>query len=126
MNWTIEYIENDHFGRIEMEGDFDPGEIPSMANELFASDFWQPGMNVLLDHRKIDFGVTEIDTWRNLSDLHVENDAHFGGGKVAFLMKSLPDFARGRQYELLAQAKNIASRLRIFQDETEAVQWLRE
>jgi hypothetical protein len=125
MNWTIEYDENGHFVRVVIAGKFKPESIATMADELFAQSFWHPNMNVLFDHNKLDFGVTEVDTWRDLSDLHVKNNNRFGTGKVAFLMKSLPDFARGRQYELLAQ-KKVNSKLRIFIDENEALNWVKE
>lgn len=124
MNWNIEYIPDGKFVKVDMKGNFHPEEVEVMADEMFAQPFWRPGINVLLDHLELDFGVTDVETWRGLSELHVRNNAKFGETKLALLMKSLPDYARGRQYELLAEPK-VSARIRVFQNEAEAVEWLR-
>lgn len=123
MNWTVENIENQPYVRVVTGGDFSVGEQLKMIEDITSRDFWRPGTNVLFDHRKLDFGVTDINLIRQASDNHIKNDAKIGDGKAALLMKSLPDFARGRQFELLTESK-VSAKLRIFKDEDEALQWL--
>jgi hypothetical protein len=125
MNWTVENIESLPYIKVVTGGDFTVGEQLKMIEDITSRDFWRPGMNVLFDHRKLDFGVTDINLIRKASDNHVKNNEKIGGGKAALLMKSLPDFARGRQFELLTESK-VSAKLRIFKDEDEAVQWLIE
>lgn len=125
MNWTIEYIKKGNFVKVTVEGDFSLGELEKMDEDIFRQKFWRPGMNVLFDHRKLDFGVTDIEMMRGASQLHVKNNEKIGNGKAAFLMKSLPDFARGRQFELLTESK-VSAKMRVFKDEDEALEWIAE
>lgn len=125
MNWIIEKAENLSYIKIVTGGDFSLGDQLKMIEDITSRNFWRPGTDVLFDHRKLDFGVTDINTIRSASNNHIRNDAKIGDGKAAILMKSLPDFARGRQFELLTESK-VAAKLRIFQDEDEAIRWLLE
>ncbi|MET0752843.1 MAG: hypothetical protein ABWZ66_05700 [Pyrinomonadaceae bacterium] len=123
MNWTVENIENQPYIKVVTGGDFSIDEQLKMIEDITSRDFWRPGTDVLFDHRKLDFGVTDINLIRKASDNHIRNDAKIGNGKAAILMKSLPDFARGRQFELLTESK-VSAKLRIFKDEDEAIKWL--
>ncbi len=80
-------------------------------------------MNVLFDHRNLNFGLTDISVFKRASSNHEQNDERIGDGKAAILMKSLSDFGRGRQFELVSEGK-VSAKLRIFRDEQEAVNWL--
>lgn len=123
MNWKVENIENPHYVRVITQGDFTVGDQLKMIEDIVSRDFWRPGTDVLFDHRKLDFGVTDINLIREASGNHIKNDDKIGDGKAAILMKSLPDFARGRQFELLTEAK-VSAKMRIFKDEDEALSWL--
>jgi len=123
MNWTVENLENPNYVRIITEGVFSIKDQLKMIEDITSRDFWRPGMDVFFDHRKLDFGVTDITLLREASNNHIKNDKKIGGGKSAILMKSLPDFARGRQFELLTESK-VSTKMRIFKDEGEAIEWL--
>ena len=124
MNWIIEYIENRHYIKITYDGLFSVSEQLTAIEDLLGSKFWRPGIPILIDHRKLDFGKTDISTMQQTSMFHQKNDARIGKSRIAVIMKSLSDFGRGRQFELLSKGK-VSAELEIFLDkEEEAINWL--
>jgi hypothetical protein len=123
MNWEIIKTEEMPYVRVVTEGDFTLTDHLKMIEEVTSRDFWLPGMNVLFDHRNLNFGFTDIELFKEASANHEKNDERIGNGKAANLMKSISDFGRGRQYELISDNK-ISAKLGIFLDEKEAVEWL--
>ncbi len=123
MNWTVEKLETEPFVRVAPEGVFDPDEHCRMLEDLLTREFWKPGMPVLFDFRKLEFTGTNIEDVREASLNRRNNEARIGDGKSAFLMKSLTDFARGRQFQLLTEDK-VSAELHIFMEEDKALRWL--
>lgn len=123
MNWTIENIEDKHFVRVVTGGEFNAADHRRMTEDILSQKFWKPGLNVLFDHRNLNFGVTSVPLMKEIGNTHIDNDARIGSGKAAVLMKSVPDFARGRQFEIITEGK-ISAALQIFLDEKKALAWL--
>jgi hypothetical protein len=105
MNWIIEYVEGQRYVSVVCEGLFSAGQQIAAIEHLLSRKFWHPGMPILFDHRKLDFGNTNISIFRQISMFHQKNDARIGAGRIALPMKSLSDFGRGRQFELLCKGK---------------------
>ncbi len=80
-------------------------------------------MNVLFDDRKVEFNETTVELVKKVSEDYSAREKQIGNGKAAILMKSLTDYARGRQFELLTE-KRVSSELNVFTDEDKAVNWL--
>ena len=125
MNWTIEYIEDRQFVRINYSGLFSVQEQIKAIEDLLSRSFWRPGMPIFIDHRKLDFGNTNISVLREPGIFHQKNDTLIGNSPIAVLMKSLSDFGRGRQFELLTQGK-VSATIKVFLDEEKAIDWLNE
>ena len=125
MKWTVERDEERKFLKIVTEGLFTVEDHRQMIIEITSSQIWKPGMNVLFDNRHLDFSGTDIAVIREAANNHIRLDASVGGGRIAVLMKTTTDFARGRQYEILTDNK-ISARIFIFTDETKALEWLGE
>lgn len=123
MNWTVEKLETEPFVRVRVVGAFDPDEHSKMLDDLLSSALWQLGRCVLFDFRATDFVGTNLEIVRRASINRQREDARFGCGKSAFLMKSLTDFARGRQFQMLTEDK-VCATLRIFIEEDQALDWL--
>lgn len=123
MNWTTEYIEKQNFVKIVTEGDFTVNDHLTMIKDITSQKFWKPGMNVFFDHRKLEFNETTVELMRKVSENHKKYEKQIGDGKAAILMKSLEDYLRGRQFELLVSHQGSA-RLSIFMDEDQALKWL--
>lgn len=123
MNWFIEYNENQNYVRIAYEGLFSVDEQTAAIEDLLSRKFWKPGLPILIDHRKFDFGDTDIPVMRRTAAFHQNHDARIGAAKIAVIMKSLSDFGRGRQFELITKGK-ISAKLEIFLEEEKALEWL--
>jgi hypothetical protein len=125
MNWTIKNIADKHFIRVVTDGDFTAADHRRMTEDILSRKFWKPGTNIMFDHRNLNFGVTSVALMKEISSTHIENDARIGSGKAAILMKSVPDFVRGRQFEIITEGK-ITANLQVFLDEKKALAWLLE
>ena len=123
MNWTIDYIETQAFVKVITEGEFAAVDHLKMTEDIISRDFWEPGMAVLFDHRKLNFGNTGFDAMKQASINHEKNDARIGNGKAAILMKSVSDFGLGRQFEMLTDEK-VSANVHVFLDEKQALRWL--
>lgn len=123
MKWTFEYIENKEYIKIVSEGIFSGEEAIRQIEELLVHPNWRKGMPILVDNRKVDYGVSGTNAMKKASEFHIENDERIGSGKAALLMKSVTDFGLGRQYELLTD-EEISANVHIFLDEKQALRWL--
>jgi len=125
MNWTTDYREDKDFVTVVTSGNFTLEDHLKMIEDIVSRDFWEPGKDVFFDHRSLNFGNTNIELMKRASENHQKHDKIIGNGRAAILMKSLVDFGRGRQFELLS-ADNVSARLRIFTDQQDALNWLAE
>jgi hypothetical protein len=130
MFWTVEPgaaagggDKDRRFVKIVESGVYNVEDHIRMLEDLVSRDFWTPGTNILLDELALDYRGTTLEQLREAAARRVRMDALIGGGKVAALMKSIPDFVRARQYELITDGK-ISARIRVFRDEAEAIKWL--
>jgi hypothetical protein len=123
MDWSAEYIEDEHYVRIIIEGVFTAEGQLQMMEDITARKYWQPGMNVLCDFRNVEFDADSLTAIREASINRRKKETKIGNGKSALLMNSLADYARGRQYQLLVESK-VSARLRVFTGEAEALDWL--
>lgn len=123
MKWAIENVEEQHFIRIVLSGDFSLNDMSRAVEELFSSEFWKSGTPVLFDETDLNLSETSLEVIRDSSNVFVEHAPHYGNSKIAVLAGSITDFARGRQFELLAGNK-VNANIRIFMEEREALNWL--
>lgn len=123
MNWSVEYIREKHYIRIAAEGHFTAEGQFQMMEDIIACKYWRAGMNILCDFRKLEFDADSLDAIRKVSANRQKKERQIGNGKSALLMKSLADYARARQYQLLTEPK-VSARLQVFTNEEEALKWL--
>ncbi len=123
MNWSVEYIQDKNYIRITAEGYFTAEDQLQMMEDIITRSYWRAGMNILCDFRKLEFDADSLVAIREVSVNRQKKEAQIGDGKSALLMKSLADYARGRQYQLLTEPK-VSARLQVFTNEEEALKWL--
>lgn len=123
MKWKIESVEERNFIRVKLSEEFSVSDISQTLQDLFSSKYWKSGTPVLFDDTNLDLSNTNLETIRRGSEIYVEYAPHYGDSKIAVLAGSVTDFARGRQFELLAGNK-IHMNIRIFMEEEQAVNWL--
>lgn len=124
MNWKVEHFQAPEFVKVTTEGKFTVPEHYEMIRDIVSRVFWKPGMNAFFDHRKLEFPQTDIEVMKLIAENHKRFEKEIGDGKAAILMKSLADFARGRQFELLTKTKKRSAKVEIFLKEDKALEWL--
>lgn len=123
MKWAIESVEQQNFIRIRLSEDYSVSEITQALEDLFSREFWKSGTPILFDDTNLNLTNTSLETIRQASEVHAKYASYYGDSKIAILADSLTDFARGRQFELLAGNK-VHTNIRIFMEEDKAVNWL--
>jgi hypothetical protein len=124
MNWTIQYLQDQHYARVKIEGKFNVDVHLRNIEEITVQENWKPGFNLLFDCRNADFTSSRFQDVRDLADNFIKNDLLVGDGKIAFLMKSVIDFGKGRQFEMLTD-EQISANVYIFLSEEQALRWLK-
>src|SRR5687768_1827750 len=102
MEWTIEYIEDKHYIRVNSKGKFNHKDHQRKMAEIVSKVYWKPGLNILFDCTKVDFTGTDLEDVRKVVSYYINRNELIGCGKIAMLMKSMADFGRGRQFEILS------------------------
>jgi len=123
MHWTVELSAAGKHAVVTTSGTFDPADHLRMIEDIVSHPAWRPGTDVLFDHRGLSFDEADLRAMYQAGTNHLANDARIGGGKAAVLVRSVSDFGRGRQFELLT-ADRISATLRVFMDPAEALDWL--
>ena len=123
MDWLIEFTKDSNYVKVTLTGDFNASDHRRMIADILAQKDWQSGMNLLIDSRLVDYSQATLDVMREAGSNMSRFESQIGSGKAAVLMETLLNFGKGRQFEMLAEDKSAAN-IRIFLDESQAVQWL--
>ena len=123
MNWTVQNLEDEHFVRINIEGRFAVEDHLRNIEEITLQENWKPGLNILFDCTKADFGDSSYMDVQELARNFIKNDVLVGCSKIAVLMRSVVDFGKGRQFEMLTD-EQICADVCIFATEPQALRWL--
>src|SRR3712207_1854645 len=113
MRGTVELPGADGYAIVTTPGTVDGADPRRMIEDIVSRPGWRPGTDVLFDHRELSFDGTDLRAMYQAGANHLLNDARIGGGKAAILMRSLSDYGRGRQFELL-MADRVSAMLCIF------------
>jgi hypothetical protein len=123
MNWATEYIEKERYVKIICDGFFSIVDHKGCFDQLFASDFWKPGMNLLFDNRDMTFGQVNADKMRIIAEYYRGVSRLLGKCRIALLMSSTLGYGLGRQFQTFAEDKG-ESEIGVFSHEKSAVDWL--
>jgi hypothetical protein len=123
MHWTVELPGSGGYAIVTTSGKFEADDHLRMIEDIVGRPGWRPGTDVLFDHRGLSFDEADLRAMYQASGNHLRNDARIGDGKAAILMRSVADYGRARQFELMT-AERVAATLCIFLDEAEALDWL--
>ena len=123
MEWTVEFDESRGAAIVTTSGVFNDRDHARMVADIVGREEWTPGHPVLFDHRALDFGAAEYRHMRAARDNHLLHEREIGAARSAILMKSIADYGRGRQFQLLVDGV-ASAHLGVFTDEEAAWQWL--
>lgn len=123
MVWNITLIEPAHYIKVTTLGDFAIEDCIKMKEDFLSREYWEPGMNILLDYREAVFFNMSLDSIRLIGDFHESKNDQIGGGRMALLMRSPRDFGFARQYEMVTEGR-VLSQIFVFLDEDKALEWI--
>lgn len=123
MNWTVKYVKENRFVRVTVTGLYNLEDHMRMLKDVASREFWTPGMNLLIDDRNLEFPSLSLEELREAGRRRAELDALIGAGRTAVLVSSLVNFGRARQFQLITSGK-VSTKMDIFKDENEAIEWL--
>ena len=123
MEWTVEFDGRRGAAVVTTRGVFTDADHARMVADIVGRAEWSPGHPVLFDHRALDFGAAEYRHMRAARDNHLAHEQEIGAARSAILMRSVADYGRGRQFQLLVEGLASAD-LAVFTDEEAAWQWL--
>jgi hypothetical protein len=123
MDWTVVFDESRGAAIVTTRGAFTATDHARMVADIVSREQWRPGHPVLFDHRVLDFGESGYVQMSAALENHQAHDARIGPSRSALLMKSLVDFGRGRQFELMGEGV-VSAHLGVFLDERAAWRWL--
>lgn len=122
MRWTV---ERDPRGFLDVRtfDRFDLADHSRLVREIVTRQDWQPGTDVLFDHRHLDFGDAGLAALRVALEHHSAHDADIGDGRAAIVMAEDADFGIGRQFAAIAEDR-VSANLQVFREREEAERWL--
>jgi len=123
MDWSIEFTKDKNYVKVTVRGVFNAFNHLLMIEDIVSQKYWKSGMNLLADIRLVDQSKATLDAMRQAASNMNRFKSQIGSGKAAVLVAKTFEFGKGRQFEMLAEDKSEAN-IRIFLDESQAVQWL--
>lgn len=123
MEWKLSFHESPAHLEIVNNGLFTLEAYQEMLEDILSHKDWHPGMDSLYDSRLLDFSQASYEIMSKAAEFHAANDARYGDGKLAGVVKSGVDFGSARQFDSLTTEK-ISARIQIFSDMDEARRWL--
>jgi hypothetical protein len=124
MKWTIDKSSLPSYVRIETSGEPQLSDLMSMWLEIIESDFWKPDFTVLLDNRKLT-PINEPDSFtRGAVEFFAANRDIIGKACIAVLSNEPNNFKYARQFQYGIRLKGSDAVLQIFNNETQALNWL--
>jgi hypothetical protein len=123
MDYTISW-DAAGFLEVKTSGKMNADDFIAMAKELLAHPKRLVDVNILFDHRALEFSQVSLEELQRIRAFHSANDVKIGSVKAAILVGAglLPDW-----HKLWSQGEKIETRniVRVFQGRPEAMGWLR-
>lgn len=123
MEWDVMFDAARGVAIVTTRGVFNDADHARMVADVLRREQWRPGHPVLFDHRALDFGAAGYGQMLAAGDNHRAHDDRIGASRSAILMKSVADYGRGRQFELILDGA-VSADLAVFTEEEAAWRWL--
>jgi hypothetical protein len=123
MEWTVDFDRSTGTAIVTTTGVFNVLDHARMVADVVSRQEWHPGHPVLFDHRALDFGAAGFPHMSAAGDNHLRRDEQIGAARSAILMRSVADFGRGRQFQLIVD-DSVSADIAVFLDEDAAWHWL--
>ncbi len=97
--------------------------IIAFLDAIVAHPQWRPGLNILLDHRRLDIAPITVEGIDRVSGYFQTLSPQLGDGKIALVMNRDIDFGIARAWELVTR-EYVDMEIGVFRSIEEARHWL--
>ena len=119
MNTTIDEASLPEFLRVINTGTVESGDFARMWNAILGLDYWQPGINVLFDNRKLKVTGNGYELTSEAARFFISKINEIGSGKIAILMGRAENLQFGQQFNY--EIGRTDQRVQYFFNESDAV-----
>jgi hypothetical protein len=124
MKWTIDSGSMPYYVRVETSGKASPESFAAMWDEILESDFWRPGLTVLMDNRKLK-PLKDADAFTNAGiEYFAKNAARIGHACISTISSQPENFKYARQFQHGIRLHGSDVALQVWGSDTQAVEWL--
>ena len=118
------HTDPNHF-EIKTEGVAEVSGFNSFLSEIFEHPRWEPGADILFDHRNLILSSFRTEDVRSVSKIVTQYIAKIGNGKWAFIISGNFAYGMTRMWQIITEEK-APMEINIFKDRDEALDWLLE
>lgn len=123
MRHTITRAADGKCFTITTAGQGDVAGIVAFLDDLVADPQWRPGLQILLDHRRLDIASITAEGIERVSQHFRKIGPRLGNGYIALVMHKDIDFGIARAWELVTEA-HVDMHIGVFRSLEEACRWL--
>ncbi len=122
MIWTIDYHESDSLVSIVTEGELTLTSYKAFAEDIASKDYWCSPNNILVDHRKLVLGQTDMAGMMTAVSFHMSAKKKLTNSRVGILVKDYIALGELNTFRRAIEGKTKAD-MKFFLDEEEARNW---
>lgn len=123
MRWNIRYDTERNFVHVHQGGRFSVDREAAFFNAIFESSFWQSGMPLVINFSEMEMDNIDDSVVSNVRRLLTLLNRRLGDGRFALVCDDALKHDFGIKFQALI-AGDIDADLRIFLDESEAIDWV--
>jgi hypothetical protein len=124
MDWTIDKRSMPAYVRVETTGEASTKSLAAMCDEILESDFWRPGLMVLVDIQKLK-PLKNADAITMAGIKYFAKRAALVGKACISTISSHPEYFKyARQFQYGVRLNGCDVVLQLFGTQTQAVAWL--
>ena len=125
MEHEIDLDPGGRWMRVTTHGQASVGGFKRFVDEVLSRADWRPGLDLLCDHRQLDFRPLSSEQVRIIAEASAAYDRAVGGGRLAIVSSSEVGFGIVRMWEQLTDP-DLEVSVRVFTSIEAAEPWLVE
>jgi hypothetical protein len=124
MNWTISVPDGEGMIRVKLCGDYDLSSNLRLLKEIGVHTREHPSYSLLFDNREFTGGQMTPNEMVVSSGLFADSEAGISARRIAIITPTDREAEKAVQWGRITHSQSM-TRIAVFQDEAEAVEWLR-
>lgn len=123
MKWKIDTSSMPSYLRVKTSGEASPEDFAAMWDDILSSDYWRPGLPVLMDNQNLD-PLKDADAFTTAAaDYFAANSDRLGKTCISTISSGPENFKYARQFQYGTRLRGSDVVLQVFNSESDAVRW---